>query len=283
MSSKLGNEEDPTLFKAKQRFLEHLEVVDTSDGLANTLVLKFRMEPEVESALNAFVTEYGCSMDSRVLSREEQNKIDKRAKTCAQYTWFLVPPEAQEEYLVNKSLRPRNSSNKKTPTKKPSPEMTVMIPALTKNSTPKTPRNPAPQKVSQKINIENLLAEKAHFDSSDSASDDHSTTVAVGGRSRNPPMSRDWKEFLSSWKADVSSGAQTAMIEIPVQKFDDMSARLESVLSLLPTENITQGSECREVLVEIAHELRELRPPKLRFNDEDEGERGRKKQRSPVV
>jgi hypothetical protein len=47
--------------QAKQKFLQHLEEVDTSEGIANTLVLKFRLDPEVESALNAFVTDHGCS------------------------------------------------------------------------------------------------------------------------------------------------------------------------------------------------------------------------------
>lgn len=80
-------------------FLKHLEEVDTTEGLANTLVVKFRLEPEVEDALNKFVEAHGCSyvssishidyinnerdssMESRLLSREEQDKIDKRRKT----------------------------------------------------------------------------------------------------------------------------------------------------------------------------------------------------------
>ncbi|KAJ6468086.1 hypothetical protein C8R47DRAFT_1151760 [Mycena vitilis] len=216
-------------------------------------------------------------MESRVLTREEQDKIDKRQKNCAQYTWFLVPPEAQEEYVVNKSLRPRNSSTKKSPTKKPSPEIAVMIPALTKNSRPKTPCTPSCQTVSQKFKIESTAG------SSDSASDDYSTIVAVGGHSRNPPMSRDWKEFVSSWKADFSDGAQAAINGIPVQKIDDMSARLERVLSLLPTEDFTESTECREALVEIAHELRELRPPMLRRFSDEGGGLGRNQRMSPIV
>ncbi|KAJ7457855.1 hypothetical protein FB451DRAFT_1274374 [Mycena latifolia] len=123
-------EEDFTLHKAKQAFLTHLEEVDTSDGLANTLVLKFQLEPDVEAELNRFVTDHGCSMDSRVLTREEQDKIDKRRKTCAQYTWFQVTPEAQEDYLKTKkkgsvapSKRPapkKAAAARSTPTKSPS-------------------------------------------------------------------------------------------------------------------------------------------------------------------
>ncbi|KAJ7248882.1 hypothetical protein B0H12DRAFT_1123190 [Mycena haematopus] len=52
--------EDATLHKAKQKFLQHLEEVDCSDGLTNNLVLKFHLSPEVESELNAFVTEHDC-------------------------------------------------------------------------------------------------------------------------------------------------------------------------------------------------------------------------------
>ncbi|KAJ7270782.1 hypothetical protein B0H12DRAFT_1093891 [Mycena haematopus] len=54
-SSEYDVGEDATLHKAKQKFLQHLEEVDCSDGLTNNLVLKFHLSPEVESELNAFV------------------------------------------------------------------------------------------------------------------------------------------------------------------------------------------------------------------------------------
>ncbi|KAJ6573474.1 hypothetical protein DFH09DRAFT_1151925 [Mycena vulgaris] len=136
--NRFDGEEDATLHKAKQLFIKHLEEVDTSEGLANTLVLKFYLNAEVEAALNSFVTDLGCSMESRIISREEQDKIDKRRKTCSQFTWFMVTPEAQEEYLKNrksplKRPAPKSAATRTTPAKPPrTPKKKVSTPAIKK-------------------------------------------------------------------------------------------------------------------------------------------------------
>ncbi|KAJ7349126.1 hypothetical protein DFH08DRAFT_864496 [Mycena albidolilacea] len=215
--------EDATLHKAKQMFLKHLAEVDTSEGLTNELVLKFRFDADVESALNTFVIEHGCSMESRVLSREEQNKIDKRQKACSQYTWFQVTPEAQAEYLKNHKVSspPKKVSPKKTPATTPR-----KAPATTpkKTATPaKTPRTGTKQ---QKKVVQETDGDNAGDDDSES---------------------------------DV--------VKIPVATFDDLIGRLGSALLLLPTTDPARGEECREALVEVAHDLCQLRPLK-RASDE---------------
>ncbi|KAJ7689613.1 hypothetical protein B0H17DRAFT_1066334 [Mycena rosella] len=136
-------EEDATLHKAKQHFLQHLEEVDTSDGIAKTLVLKFTLAPEVISALTEFVTEHGCSMETRLLTRQEQDAIDKRRKSCAQYTWFTVTPEAKAAYLKNRK------TPLKTPLKRPSPKKA----GASLTSTPSKPpqRKPKSEKVSTPV------------------------------------------------------------------------------------------------------------------------------------
>ncbi|KAJ6516844.1 hypothetical protein C8R47DRAFT_1063495 [Mycena vitilis] len=51
----------------------------------------------------ALMTEWSESrMVTRILSREEQDEIDRRRKSCAQHTAVLVTPEAQATFL-NKS------------------------------------------------------------------------------------------------------------------------------------------------------------------------------------
>ncbi|KAJ7837086.1 hypothetical protein B0H14DRAFT_1118681 [Mycena olivaceomarginata] len=132
--------EDATLHKAKQMFLKHLAEVDTSQGLTNELVLKFRFDADVESALNAFVIEHGCTMESRVLSREEQNKIDKRQKACSQYTWFQVTPEAQAAYLKNHKVSspPRKSHRKKRQLLQPKKAAATPKKTATPAKTPRT-------------------------------------------------------------------------------------------------------------------------------------------------
>ncbi|KAJ6468087.1 hypothetical protein C8R47DRAFT_1151761 [Mycena vitilis] len=261
MSSKFAIEEDASLHKAKQKFLEHLETVDTSEGLSNTLVVKFRLDPEVEEALEAFVTEHGCSMESRVLTREEQDKIDKRQKNPAQHTWFLVTPEAQEAYLKKNKIQPKTPSAKKSPAKTPktTPAKTpARTPAktyaksATKKSTPKT-ATPASRKVPRK---------------------------AITKTEKITPESED--EDAEEDEDEEESAGEDDMIKIPLRKFDDMCSRLASALLLLPTTDITRGKECRDALLEVAHDMRQLvaRPTKRRLTDDDDEAAG--SSRSPA-
>ncbi|KAF7373493.1 hypothetical protein MSAN_00559200 [Mycena sanguinolenta] len=233
--------EDATLHKAKQKFLEHLEKVDTSEGLTNDLVLKFRLTPEVEAALNAFVANHGCFMESRILSREEQDKIDKRQKNCAQYTWFQVPPEAQEKYLKSRNISV-------TPSKKATPRKAAP-PAKTTSASKKTP---------------SVKVEKAA-----SSSAKHPRKTA--NQRKETPESEEQEDDAALETGDV--------VSIPIGKYDDLCGRLASAMLLLPTVDPARGAECRDMLLEVAHEMRQLRPLKRALHDDDAGKGGSAKKR----
>jgi len=229
--------------QAKQKFLQHLEEVDTSEGLANTLVLKFRLAPEIEAELNAFVTEHQCSMESRVLTREEQDKIDKRCKTCAQYTWFQVTPEAQEEYLKNRKVS-LSSGKKATPQK--APVVSMKAPAATpKKAAAATPKKTAP-----------------------------SSTPAKTPRKANKQQKTAEKETPESEDDALPETDESDEVRIPIKKYDDFCGRLASALLLLPTVDPVRSAECRDTLLEVAHEMRQLRPLKRPLNDDDDGKGG---------
>ncbi|KAJ7640335.1 hypothetical protein DFH06DRAFT_1126979 [Mycena polygramma] len=82
--------------------MKHLKAVDTTRGPVNEVIFKFQLTRDVEMALHAFIRHHGCTMVTRILSREEQNAVDRRRKSCAQHTSVLVTPEAQAAFL-NKS------------------------------------------------------------------------------------------------------------------------------------------------------------------------------------
>ncbi|KAJ7781188.1 hypothetical protein B0H16DRAFT_1497378 [Mycena metata] len=243
VDSMMAVEEDATLHKAKQMFLQHLEEVDTSEGSTNTLVLKFLLDPEVESALDAFVTEHGCSMQSRIISREEQDKIDKRRKSCTQYTHFMVTPEAQKAYMKNRKLPP--SPAKATPKKTTTPKRIATTPKKAA-TTPKTPASRSPAKSSRKANDVKKPAVKAP----------------------GTPESED----SNAGPASEDEYDEKDVVRVSVAKFDDLCGRLASALLLLPTTDIARATECRDTLLEVAHEMRQLRPLKRSASDEDKGE-----------
>ncbi|KAJ7102916.1 hypothetical protein C8R44DRAFT_808763 [Mycena epipterygia] len=90
---------DKNLQKAKNAFLKHLKEVDTSLGPVDAVILKFRLNPAVGAAFDAFVRHHRCTMKTRIISRKEQNEIDPRQKSCAQFTSVLVTPAAQAAFL----------------------------------------------------------------------------------------------------------------------------------------------------------------------------------------
>ncbi|KAF8172798.1 hypothetical protein K438DRAFT_1851151 [Mycena galopus ATCC 62051] len=233
--------EDATLHKAKQKFLEHLAEVDTSEGTATTLVLKFRLAPEVLSELDTFVNQHGCAMNSRVITREEQDKIDKRVKSCSQFTYFEVTSEAQENYLksTGKTRVPKKASPKKAETPaKPTKKAEKTATPAKKTATPaKKTTTPAKKAI----------------------------TPAKIPRS-GPKQKTDIPE-----SEDDAVPETDGVVSIPIGQFDDLSARLASALLLLPTTDHTRSVECRDTLLDVAHEMRQLRPLK-RALDEDEGE-----------
>ncbi|KAJ7027512.1 hypothetical protein C8F04DRAFT_89732 [Mycena alexandri] len=97
----MSTNDDKKLNKAKAIFLKHLKEVDTSQGPVNQVILKFRL---VHAPLfDVFVKHHGCTMSTRIISREEQDAVDARQKNCAQYTSVLVTSEAQAKFLERKN------------------------------------------------------------------------------------------------------------------------------------------------------------------------------------
>jgi hypothetical protein len=133
-------------------FLKHLERVDTSQGPVNKVILRFRLNREVELVFNAFVRIYGCTYVYASLNMVERKKfslmlvqddnpnyIPRRTRCsrsaskeckqsaishyrkalsylkCAQYTSVLVTPEAQAAFLSQKSGRGREILAKYVP------------------------------------------------------------------------------------------------------------------------------------------------------------------------
>ncbi|KAJ7163486.1 hypothetical protein C8R43DRAFT_1123093 [Mycena crocata] len=230
-------EEDATLHKVKQMFLQHLETVDTSDGLANTLVVKFRLEPEIEAALDVFVTEHGCSMQSRVISREEQDKIDKRRKTA-------LTPEAQEEYLkTRKTPVTRSSSARASPKKAASNTKGTPRKATASRSPTKSPR----KTTKSPRQIKNTAASKAKPDTPESEE------IALPGPSRI---------------SDEATNLEEDMLHIPRDKFNSMCARLADALVLLPTIDDVRATECKDALIEVEQEMLNLQILKRRLGND---------------
>jgi hypothetical protein len=69
-----------------------------------------------------------------------------------------------------------------------------------------------------------------------------------------------------------SDSERPVMLSIPKAKFDSYCTRLADVLLLLPTVDLERGKECRDALVEVAHEMREFSAPKRRLDQVDEAE-----------
>ncbi|KAK7055359.1 hypothetical protein R3P38DRAFT_2846612 [Favolaschia claudopus] len=233
--------ENATLYKAKEKFLAHLENVDTSNGPVNTPnVLKFHFKPEIEAELRAFVTEHGCSMETRIVSRAEQDKIDKRVKSCSQYTSFTVTPEAQREYRKNLQV-PLTPTSDSVPKRVPK-KVVLRRP----NSNGKKPRAKTRSPILSR-RIKQTPVERDTPESED----------PLG-------LEQDDDDVVPKTASDPSSASDEMAIRIPIKKFDELCGRLASALLLLPTMDVERAVDCRDELVEVAHELRELRPASLK-------------------
>ncbi|KAJ7641608.1 hypothetical protein FB45DRAFT_900614 [Roridomyces roridus] len=135
----MSSVDEKTLKKAEGAFLKFLKDADTSNGPAEEVILKFYLTPEVESAFDELVQGYGCTMSTRIISREEQDAIDSRRKTCAQYTNVVVTPEAQAAFLKDgkvPSSVPGFASNKSSKSKK-APSVTAPLTKRTRKPSPK--------------------------------------------------------------------------------------------------------------------------------------------------
>ncbi|KAJ6608451.1 hypothetical protein B0H10DRAFT_2439061 [Mycena sp. CBHHK59/15] len=235
----LSPDKQKMLDKAKCMFLDHLKQVDTSSGPVETVIIKFRLLPAMTSALEAFVEQYGCRMRTRIISREEQDKIDRRHKTCAQFTSVVVTPEAKKAYL------PLASTHESPPeTRKSSAETRKARPtaAAVSIGRKKTESNPTNTKTDRLI------------------------TLPESGKAPTDKTSNH----------DADSNETESILKIPYSKFDDFVSRLANTLLLLPTTDPVRGTECRDALIEIAHEMRELREVKRSMeDDEKDGEKPR--------
>lgn len=150
-----------------------------------------------------------------------------------------MTPEAQAEYLKNHKVSspPKKVSPKKTPATTPK-KAAATTPK--KTATPaKTPRTGTKQQkkvVQESMSVSSI---PSHLFSS----------VAADGDNAG------------------DDDSESDVVKIPVATFDDLIGRLGSALLLLPTTDPARGEECRETLVEVAHDLRQLRPLK-RASDE---------------
>ncbi|KAJ7650976.1 hypothetical protein FB45DRAFT_997700 [Roridomyces roridus] len=129
---------EQALTKGKSAFLKYLREADTSKGAVQKEVIKFHLTPEVESALNEFIESHGCTMSTRIISREEQDRIDSRRKNCAQYTTIVVTPEAQATFMKNQ----KSKASPTTPTKKSSAAPGINRSTKNKGGAPKTKSAP---------------------------------------------------------------------------------------------------------------------------------------------
>ncbi|KAJ6594837.1 hypothetical protein B0H19DRAFT_1247476 [Mycena capillaripes] len=197
-------------------------------------------------------------MESRVLTREEQDKIDKRQKNCAQYTWFLVTPEAQAEYLKKNKLpaKPATpSSSKKSPAKKAATPK-----AKTPTATPaKSPRTKSTPKVTPKATPKATpKVRKA------------ANAKARAEEEKDVPESEDEVEPDPA----VDDSSEQDSVRVPLRKFDAILGRLASALLLLPTSDPARSKESHQALLEVAQEMRELRPPTNKRPFKEDGEDG---------
>ncbi|KAJ7230009.1 hypothetical protein GGX14DRAFT_581847 [Mycena pura] len=215
--------EDAILHKAKQVFLKHLELVDTSNGPTKQLVIKFILGKEIEEALNKFVDDHGCSMETKLLSLEETRKIDRRRSGRVQHTWFEVTPEAQKEYLKNMKISFKPTG---TPKKAATPKKTYSASA-------KAPRK-SKNETSARVKRETPESEESD-----------------AGISRGPPK-----------RAQKKVESNEDGVFVPSALFDDLLARIADAQIMLPASDAAQQIECRDALREASHAIRLLRPAK---------------------
>ncbi|KAJ7725189.1 hypothetical protein B0H16DRAFT_1594973 [Mycena metata] len=142
----MSTNDDKKLNKAKTIFLNHLKAVDTSQGPVDKVIFKFRL---VHAPLfDLFVKHHGCTMSTRIISREEQDRVDARQKNCAQYTSVVVTPEAQAKFL--------GKMNKTTPETKIAGRLIAEAYA---SISPKVERNPSRAGLRNSASSEDLSPE----------------------------------------------------------------------------------------------------------------------------
>ncbi|KAJ7485077.1 hypothetical protein B0H11DRAFT_2018056 [Mycena galericulata] len=146
----MASDNDKIFQKAKAIFLKHLKEVDTTEGPVDEVVLKFYLPAETESALDALVRNHGCTMSTRIISRAEQNAIDPRRKSCAQYTSVLVTPEAQATFLA------QNGTGSKSPPKSRTVQRKSTGRSI-KNTPKKAARAPSASQSSDSIDEDELV------------------------------------------------------------------------------------------------------------------------------
>lgn len=163
---------------------------------------------------------------------------------CAQYTWFMVTPEAQEEYLRGrKSPLKRPSSAKATPKKVTPKKATTSTPAKSARKPKDKTVKPVTKKDTPECMSPNILIFRALI----------------------RPPAEDSNQFVLP-----AQGGDGDILQIPRAKFDDLCARLADALLLLPTTDMVRGTECRDALVDVAHEMRELKSLKRPLDDAEE-------------
>ncbi|PPQ94212.1 hypothetical protein CVT25_006872 [Psilocybe cyanescens] len=99
-----------TLSSAKSHFLEHLKTVNTSRGTVSHEIIRFHLVPDMRKQFGQYVKEFGCTATSRQLTREEQDRINKKRKSFIYFTSVTVTHHAQQAYFAKNPSIPRPAS-----------------------------------------------------------------------------------------------------------------------------------------------------------------------------
>ncbi|KAF8876462.1 hypothetical protein CPB85DRAFT_1443834 [Mucidula mucida] len=88
-----------------------LASVDTSKGPVTEEIIKFHLVGDMKTKFNKLVREHGC-----VLTREEQDLIDKTRKSLISYSSVKVTADAQKAYLAkNPKAQPKGATTEAGP------------------------------------------------------------------------------------------------------------------------------------------------------------------------
>ncbi|KAJ7140038.1 hypothetical protein C8R43DRAFT_1018745 [Mycena crocata] len=102
-----------------------------------------------------------------------------------------------------------------------------------------------------------------------------SKAASASPKGRKPPVKntasgRGAKNTQSAPPLRLLEVDEDSVVMIPRTKYNALRDRLSEALLLLPTTDPTRGKECRDELIDIAHELRGFSVPKRSFSGEEE-------------
>ncbi|CAK5278668.1 unnamed protein product [Mycena citricolor] len=242
----ISSVDSEALRKAKKTFLRLLEDANTAKGPVKKAGLKTRsLNASEESALNDFVASFGCSMEARYLTRAEQNRVDRRRKACSYHTWFTITPEAQERFKVY-STQPTSS-----PAQDPSPARMI------------------------KTVVVSTSVRSTSVESTSLKQEDKACTPPSFIRSASPRCLQSSTVAEDEAQSMSVLSAKGPKVTMDLPKFDSLFDRITSAVFLLPSSTEVgagkreQMQVAREILMEVAQEMRVARPLKRKFGQQE--------------